>query len=332
MSGRLVRVLPKTTFDFANIANGSSPLIPLGAPVSSLDYADVYLVVYVHSLSVAASNSIVVGIYEDGFLEGNVQYVPPLNLIGSVSVLPSQTAPRLCTLGNGCRVPYVTAALTAQRAAAGALSATLSVDVMLRGADDTEPLFGQSVTVQPGKMYALFGDLPTALRRTYPRLGVLQGLFTRWGLDLDRLRFDLRNLPRGFAAQTQSADLISLSPKLVGSLDARAVYRTLAHEFTHVAQIRRLGLPIATARAIREEETLGSVGMRRIPAALRELPPGQLNPVDPRFPLEAIAGRVGELAQNMALFAEIPEASSKATGGCGCKACTRVAGMCGCSK
>jgi hypothetical protein len=137
-------------------------------------------------------------------------------------------------------------------------------------------------------------SLPPELER-FPELQVLQPVFQRWGLDVNTVRFALTRLAPGVQAQTHSENLVSISPDLAARQDGRPVLGALAHELMHVVQLRELGFQAANARSLVEANAYGD-GVHDIPEELRDETLETLNPIDERFTLEAIAGRMREIA------------------------------------
>jgi hypothetical protein len=143
---------------------------------------------------------------------------------------------------------------------------------------------------------------------------------------VNTVQFKVGEVPWPLEAQAQSENVVALSPQLADGKDASSVLRAMAHELTHIVQIRRLGWAEAAARAAREEQAHGQRGMRQIPVELDGIFPGYLDPVDPRFTLEAIAGRMGQIAQGLG-------ATNQKTKTCsgGCAGCSGAGRACGCS-
>ncbi len=70
--------------------------------------------------------------------------------------------------------------------------------------------------------------------------------------------------------------------------------RTLAHEFVHPLQFQKLGRWNLIARNLGETLLNGPVDNYSVPDGLLDIPLEQLNIVDPRFSLEAIAEHVAD--------------------------------------
>lgn len=137
MSGLLISVIPKTFFDFGSIAlpPNATPLIPLSEAIDVLDYVDAMMVVRVHNLAIAGvSNKISLGLYSDGFLDAQT---------GAMATLPfaaidfnSFSVPSTVVVSGGRALgTYVALGISATRQNSGSMTATLSIDVLLRGPD-----------------------------------------------------------------------------------------------------------------------------------------------------------------------------------------------------
>jgi hypothetical protein len=136
MPGLVLNVIPKTTYDFADIDVGVSQVIPLGEPIDILQYTRFSIIIRVHDLQIAPSNVLNVGFYADGFIDGNIQFVPPLVHLFSRDLTSSTVAPTLLTvLGMPACYPVATIAMQATRAVVGTMKASISVDVHMTKPD-----------------------------------------------------------------------------------------------------------------------------------------------------------------------------------------------------
>ncbi len=306
MAGALIKVIPKTTYDWAAMSAGPSVAAAIGEPIRVIEYADAIFVVRVHSVNVAGLNQLSFGLYPDGYLASSGTAflgIDPLVSVGLNGII----APCAIIQGTPALSEYVSVGMIALRGdLATGISATVSIDVCLKSSDDVVPR-------DPAAIGTLFGAMPPEIRNGLPALPMLGRLFAPWGLDPTSVRFEVQPLPGGLIAQTKSEDRIALSPLLSAKYDEADIMATLGHELTHICQMRKLGIPTATVRAAREEAVHGRTGMRVIPEELRSKWPAALDPVDPKFTLEAIAGRMSEVARSL-----VPKKKSCGKGGCNC--------------
>ncbi|HEY2410267.1 MAG TPA: RHS repeat-associated core domain-containing protein [Polyangiaceae bacterium] len=123
----------------------------------------------------------------------------------------------------------------------------------------------------------------------------LDPIFDHFHLNLSRINIFIR--PLGHNNGQTFGTNIALNPNRL--LDGfAAVLETLAHELTHTVQILHYGdRGIVDDREDAELELWGT-DVYDVPEALERLSINQINPVDPRFTLEAIAARVGEIAED----------------------------------
>ena len=106
--------------------------------------------------------------------------------------------------------------------------------------------------------------------------------------------------PDGIAVNAKSRGwVIVVDPSYLrnGATDL-ALLGTLAHEGTHIVQRLRLGMgsPADNARWRADEVRWGTYAQYTVPDALAQITLENLNPIDPRFALEAIANRVKDIA------------------------------------
>jgi hypothetical protein len=117
--------------------------------------------------------------------------------------------------------------------------------------------------------------------------GVLQALFGRFGLDLGALTISL-----GGAFGNRGLTLgrtILLTPEFARDSYPQQL-ALLAHEITHAVQYRILGWARLLFR-YGEEWSRSSGDPYGVPTPLRQLPVGQVDPVDGRFYLDQLADR-----------------------------------------
>src|SRR5262249_39752390 len=126
MAGTLINVLPKTTYDFVHMTNGTLPLTPIAGPVDALPYTNVALLLRIHAISIdpGTSNKIVFSVCDDGYIEGSsVPYVSKA-AVASTVLDENSSAPSLLSSSGFVIGQYLSLALSAVRNAAGAIKAT----------------------------------------------------------------------------------------------------------------------------------------------------------------------------------------------------------------
>jgi hypothetical protein len=137
MAGTLLPLIPKRVFDFGALANSTTLQFPLVERIDVSRYIDCMVALRVHAASITTLNSLVFDLYGDGFTTED-----PGLLFRTSSPLATQSVtaatPLLLTYGATVRGEFVTFILTATKAVAGNLSATVSVDLVLRTPDEVE--------------------------------------------------------------------------------------------------------------------------------------------------------------------------------------------------
>lgn len=279
MAGTLITLLPKTSF---NLQQQSAWTSTIASSIDVSEYIDGVLIARIHSASTALV--LTFSLFGDGYLEnaGGTYFGTSIQM-ASVTFFQSVTpAPALVTVGGRLLGGNVQLLMTASGAGSGPpYLFDIGVDLCLRNPDSG---------MGPGTHQ--LGDLNSSGFSP----NVLQPIFSKWGLDVSSVKFISTRLPDGISAQTLSDTVIALSPELLSHASTSEVLQHAAHELAHVVQIRELGWPAAATRATREEALLGSQGTRSISTALRTLSFEDLDLTDPRFPLEALSCRLGEIA------------------------------------
>lgn len=137
MAGKLITVIPKTTFDFTQgmtgISGGTSAFI-IGDLINTLDYTNIGLVIRVHDLTVAGTFR--VELSADGFMDyGTFSYngapIVGTNIIGSSVVPPAVFFAYAPVIGSF-------AAVTVKGIIGTPMRFTISVDVILRSGDSVD--------------------------------------------------------------------------------------------------------------------------------------------------------------------------------------------------
>jgi hypothetical protein len=139
MAGARVNILPLTTLDFASFAVGQSVLLPLTAPIDVLQYTGFQTQLRVHAVSIATGNSLVFDLMDDGFVPGSdVPYIGNGNIAGGI-VDDQTVAPTMIhSTVRRAAGQFVSLAVVVNRAVAGALTATVSIDVTLLSPDERD--------------------------------------------------------------------------------------------------------------------------------------------------------------------------------------------------
>jgi hypothetical protein len=137
MSGKLVHVIPKTTFDFTN---NSAGVLPLGDPIDTLEYIEATLILRVHSLTATGSGTFYFRVYRDGWFQGTNQdflgvVFSGTDVVGNPIVLTQSTVAPTLRLIKVKRVSSRYIIIGMEPKTAG-LKVSVSVDVCLRSPDE----------------------------------------------------------------------------------------------------------------------------------------------------------------------------------------------------
>jgi len=137
VAGKLVPIIPKTTYDFTNIQAGAiTAALPIGDPVDTLEYPLVGLIVRVHANNVGGTSYIQVGLYFDGFLDGSSFAYPDKDPWTELQITNGIASPTVLFRYGTIWSQYATVALTSNNSGVGgSIAATISVDLYLRNAD-----------------------------------------------------------------------------------------------------------------------------------------------------------------------------------------------------
>jgi hypothetical protein len=124
-------------YDCSGLAVGTSQQITVAERIDVSEFIDCMLVVRVHSVALAASNSMVVDVYGDGHSEedSGLQFVTSSPLFTS-QALSALTTPYMLSYGGTVRGEFVSVVLTATKVSASSCRATISVDLILRSPDE----------------------------------------------------------------------------------------------------------------------------------------------------------------------------------------------------
>jgi hypothetical protein len=138
MAGIKIQLLPKRVFDFANLAVGGTQKMALVERIDVSQYTNAVVALQVHNDGITAGNSITFDLVGDGFTddEPGLIFRTASPLFTSTSLTFSDS-PRVFTYGGTARGHYAALVVTANKAVAGFITATVSIDLILRSPDDT---------------------------------------------------------------------------------------------------------------------------------------------------------------------------------------------------
>jgi len=249
------------------------PTFVIAERIDVTKYNSAVLILRIHSINLG-DGQFSFSILMDGFTEDDG---PLFSLLQTPFVLDVTSTAGLRVAGFDPLGEYLAIGISAFHVdPAKPFVGEFSMDLILRNPDDT---------------------VGSEIRENYWPL--LQPLFDRWGLDLSTVRVEVMALAGRMEAKTLSEEVIAVSPRVLTLGNGTVLFRTLAHELAHVVQIRRLGTHAAIDREVRE---LSARSRDELPRQLREIALAAIDPVDPRFTLEAISKRVAQAAQEMASF------------------------------
>lgn len=139
MSGLLLNLIPKRTYDFSALISGNSETLFIAERIDASQHSNSSLIVRVHTAS-CAGGTITFNTFKDGFTTDDpatkffaATGAPPLTINNS-TVAPTL----LAVTGNAFVGHYVALSIVGSRTTVGSISATVSVDLCLRSADDTD--------------------------------------------------------------------------------------------------------------------------------------------------------------------------------------------------
>jgi hypothetical protein len=140
MAGKLINVVPRTVFDFGNTDSALTPqYLRIGDTIDVAEFGMIGLIVRVHQVAMAGSNAIIIGVFDDGFLDGSGFAFPNNEAFSdlSVEVFASPAPPYVRFSSSIVYGSHVAVALQPVNSGQPGLSATLSIDAYLRNADAT---------------------------------------------------------------------------------------------------------------------------------------------------------------------------------------------------
>lgn len=137
MAGVILRALPKRVFDLTNSLTSTTTMLVLAERIDISRYIDCMVALRVHSSNCAVGNSFNFDIYGDGHTDDDpgIHFQTAATLFSSQAIT-TQTAPVLLTYGGTVRGQYATLVVTGTKTAGGAMTATVSIDLVLRSPDE----------------------------------------------------------------------------------------------------------------------------------------------------------------------------------------------------
>lgn len=140
MAAALIRLLPRRQFDFSALPAGTSQKMIILERLDVSQHSDCIMVLRIHAASIAATNALSFDFYGDGFTENDpaLDFRTASPLLFSQAIDSAVVAPYLRTSGATVRGHFATLLVAATKPAAGSLKATVSLDVILRNADEEE--------------------------------------------------------------------------------------------------------------------------------------------------------------------------------------------------
>jgi hypothetical protein len=139
MAGKILRLVNKRVIDFSNCATGTGPVYVLLERIDLSQYIDAMLAVRVHAVNVAGSSFMTIDLYGDGYTDDDpgILFVTNGTYFSSTIINSAVIAPTLLTYGGTVAGHYGRLVANGGKNSAGACSATISVDLILRTPDDS---------------------------------------------------------------------------------------------------------------------------------------------------------------------------------------------------
>jgi hypothetical protein len=133
-TGKLIRALPKSTFDFSNVPVGTTQLLDVVERIEVSSAIDCMVAVRVHGATLTGG-SITFDLLGDGHSEEEpgLGFATASPLFTAIAIPP---AVGLVTYGGTVRTEYAKLRVSGNRSSAAALLATVSIDLVLRSPDD----------------------------------------------------------------------------------------------------------------------------------------------------------------------------------------------------
>lgn len=134
MAGLRLRLLPKRAFDFGKLTVGSTQTFVLAERVDVSQYVDLMVALRVHALDLTGG-TISFRVFGDGFSQDDpsLSFRTASELFTGASL---SAAGILHTFGGAASGAFAALVVTANRTSAAALSATVSMDWVLRCPDE----------------------------------------------------------------------------------------------------------------------------------------------------------------------------------------------------
>ena len=154
MAGQRINLVPKRMFDFSSLAMSTQISITLAEQIDVLQYCDAIVVTRVHAASLAGGD-LTVQLQPDGHVDGDSSLYAiqglsyfgyPITLNSSVNAGAAMVAGNVDPLHG----QFAKLIMTASKYTAANLSATLSIDLLLRSPEDINDVVALAVAKSGG--------------------------------------------------------------------------------------------------------------------------------------------------------------------------------------
>lgn len=137
MAGTRLALVQKRAYDFGNVGVGATQLVSLAERIDVGQYIEGTLLVRVHALNVSGG-TLSFDLYGDGHTaeDPGLSFRTASPLFASTPV--SGTAPVILEYGGTARGSFASLLVSATRNSANPLSATVSVELVLKSPDDSD--------------------------------------------------------------------------------------------------------------------------------------------------------------------------------------------------
>ena len=135
MSGILLPVLPKRTYDFTGLDLSVPESQLILERIDASEFVEAIVILRVHSAS-AAGGTIKIQLYEDGYCKWD----PGLKFLQNIAALQidsTTVAPKLIASGRVVQGQLISLGIEGNRTSAAQLTATISIDLCLRTSEDS---------------------------------------------------------------------------------------------------------------------------------------------------------------------------------------------------
>jgi len=134
MAGRVLQLVPKRVYDFGGLATGGAQGMAISERIDVSRHIDCIVALRLHALAMAAGNTIKFDVFGDGYTEedSSLLFQTGTVLFSTTTLTSSASAPQLFTYGGTIRGQYAKLVVNASKTVAGSISATVSIDLILR--------------------------------------------------------------------------------------------------------------------------------------------------------------------------------------------------------